>query len=165
MNTVKKLMISSQPITRISPATKMAAISFSSVHASPSPRVSRPHISRNTPTLTLYSRFTPSFSFPSLSSTLRVDTARSRRPFLIASALKSLGETEQLPIAEAESIPAESGVYAVYDKSDELQFVGISRNIGASVATHVKSVPELCGSVKVKLISSIDESETSIESS
>lgn len=158
-------MISSQPITRISPATKMAAISFSSVHASPSPRVSRPHISRNTPTLTLYSRFTPSFSFPSLSSTLRVDTARSRRPFLIASALKSLGETEQLPIAEAESIPAESGVYAVYDKSDELQFVGISRNIGASVATHVKSVPELCGSVKVKLISSIDESETSIESS
>ena len=123
----------------------MAAISFSSVHASPSPRVFRPQSSRNTPGLTLYSRF----SFPSLSSTLRVDTARSRRPFLIASADKSLGETDQLPIAEADSIPAESGVYAVYDKSDELQFVGISRNIGASVSTHVKSVPELCGSVKV----------------
>ncbi|CAF2123149.1 hypothetical protein HID58_009959 [Brassica napus] len=127
----------------------MAAISFSSVHASPSPRVFRPQSSRYTPGLTLYSRFTLSFSFPSLSSTLRVDTFRSRRPFLIASAVKSLGETEQLPIAEAESIPAESGVYAVYDKSDELQFVGISRNIGASVSTHVKSVPELCGSVKV----------------
>ncbi|KAJ0262269.1 Bifunctional monothiol glutaredoxin-S16 [Hirschfeldia incana] len=138
----------------------MAAISLSSVHASPSPRVSSPRISRNTPGPTLYSRFTPSFSFPSLSSstTLRVDTPRSRRPFLlIASAVKSLGETDQLPIAEIESIPAESGVYAVYDKSDELQFVGISRNIGASVSTHVKSVPELCGSVKVGIVEEPDK--------
>ncbi|KAF8054129.1 hypothetical protein N665_1345s0002 [Sinapis alba] len=135
----------------------MAAISFSSVHASASPRVFRPQNSRNTPGLTLYSRFTPSFSFPSLSSTLRADTVRSRRPFLIAAAVKSLGETEQLPIAEAESIPAESGVYAVYDKSEELQFVGISRNIGASVSAHVKSVPELCGSVKVGIVEEADK--------
>ncbi|ESQ52480.1 hypothetical protein EUTSA_v10017037mg [Eutrema salsugineum] len=131
----------------------MAAISFSSLHASASPRVSRPHVSRNTPGLTLFS---PSFSFPSLSFTLR-DTARSRRPFLIASAVKTLGEAEQLPIAEAESIPDDSGVYAVYDKSDELQFVGISRNIAASVSAHLKSVPELCGSVKVGIVEEPDK--------
>jgi len=128
----------------------MAAITISSsLHASASPRVVRPHVSRNTPVITLYSRFTPSFSFPSLSFTLR-DTAPSRRrSFFIASAVKSLTETELLPITEADSIPSASGVYAVYDKSDELQFVGISRNIAASVSAHLKSVPELCGSVKV----------------
>lgn len=141
------------PITLSSAPTKMAAISFaSSLHASASPR---PLVSRNTPGHILYSRFTPSFSFPSLSFTLR-DTVRSRcRPFLIVSAVKSLTETELLPITEADSIPSDSGVYAVYDKSDELQFVGISRNIAASVSAHLKSVPELCGSVKVKLYLSI----------
>lgn len=123
-----------------------ATISFSSA----SLRVFRPHVSQNTPRLTLYSRSTPSFSFPSLSFSLRRDTVRSRgRPFIIVSAVKTLGETELLPISEADSIPADSGVYAVYDKSDELQFIGISRNIAASVSAHVKSVPELCGSVKV----------------
>lgn len=126
----------------------MAAISFSSLHASASPRVFRPQISRNTPGLTLYSRFTPSFSFPSLSFTLP-HTVRSCRPLLITSAVKTLTETELLPITEADSIPSDSGVYAVYDKNDELQFVGISRNIAASVSTHLKSVPELCVSVKV----------------
>ncbi|CAH2058838.1 unnamed protein product [Thlaspi arvense] len=135
----------------------MAAISFSSsLHASASPRVFRPHVSRYTPGLTLYSRFTPSFSFPSLSFTLR-GTVRSRRPLLIASAIKTLGETELLPIAESDSIPAESGVYAVYDKNEELQFVGISRNIAASVSAHVKSVPGLCGSVKVGIVEEPDK--------
>lgn len=126
----------------------MAAISFSSLHASASPRVFRPQISRNTPRLTLYSRFAPSFSFPSLSFTLP-HTVSSRRPLSITSAVKSLTETELLPITESDSIPSASGVYAIYDKNNELQFVGISRNIAASVSTHLKSVPELCGSVKV----------------
>ncbi|VVB02592.1 unnamed protein product [Arabis nemorensis] len=137
----------------------MAAISFSSSLASVSSlRVFRPHIPQNTPNLTLYSRFTPpSFSFPSLSFKL-CDTVRSRRPsLLIVSAVKSLTETELLPISESESIPADSGVYAVYDKSEELQFVGISRNIAASVSAHVKSVPELCGSVKVGIVEEPDK--------
>ncbi|XP_010505445.1 PREDICTED: bifunctional monothiol glutaredoxin-S16, chloroplastic isoform X2 [Camelina sativa] len=137
----------------------MAAISFgSSLHASASLRVFRPQVSRNTPGIALYSRFTPpSFSFPSLSFTLR-DTERSRRrPFLIVSAVKSLTETELLPISESDSIPSASGVYAVYDKSDELQFVGISRNIASSVSAHLKSVPELCGSVKVGIVEEPDK--------
>nr|2LWF_A Chain A, Monothiol glutaredoxin-S16, chloroplastic [Arabidopsis thaliana] len=75
----------------------------------------------------------------------------------MASAVKSLTETELLPITEADSIPSASGVYAVYDKSDELQFVGISRNIAASVSAHLKSVPELCGSVKVGIVEEPDK--------
>lgn len=53
-------------------------------------------------------------------------------------------------------VPSDSGVYAVFDKSDELQFIGISRNIAASVSNHLKSVPELCGSVKVGVVSDPD---------
>lgn len=49
----------------------------------------------------------------------------------------------------AENLPSDSGIYAVFDSNGELQFVGISRNIAASVLAHRKSVPELCSSVKV----------------
>jgi excinuclease UvrABC nuclease subunit len=46
-------------------------------------------------------------------------------------------------------LPSDAGVYAVYDNNEELQFIGISRDIAASVNVHRKSVPELCSSVKV----------------
>jgi hypothetical protein len=46
-------------------------------------------------------------------------------------------------------MPSDCGVYAVYDKSNDLQFIGVTRNIGASVFSPLKSVPELCHSVKV----------------
>lgn len=49
----------------------------------------------------------------------------------------------------AGKFPSDAGVYAVYDKDDDVQFIGITRNIAGSVATHWKSVPELCVSVKV----------------
>lgn len=50
----------------------------------------------------------------------------------------------------AGELPSDAGVYAVYDKDGELQFIGLSRNIAATVLAHWKSVPELCGSVKVR---------------
>lgn len=50
-------------------------------------------------------------------------------------------------------LPDGSGVYGVYDSSGELQFIGISRNIAASVASHRKKVSsDLCFSVKVGLM-------------
>lgn len=52
--------------------------------------------------------------------------------------------------------PSASGVYAVYDKNSDLQFIGISRNIAASVLGHRKSVPELCVSVKVGVVDEPD---------
>lgn len=45
--------------------------------------------------------------------------------------------------------PSVSGVYAIYDSSGDLQFVGITRNLAASVLAHKKSLPELCCAVKV----------------
>ncbi|KAJ8624472.1 hypothetical protein MRB53_033002 [Persea americana] len=69
-----------------------------------------------------------------------------------------LSETEPVPVTtETEAlIPSGSGVYAVYDSKKELQFIGLSRNIAASVATHQKRVPELCVSVKVGTVDEPD---------
>lgn len=59
-------------------------------------------------------------------------------------------------MAVSADFPADSGVYAVYDKSGELQFIGISRNVGASVQSHLKSVPDLCASVKIGVVDDPD---------
>ncbi|KAK6943473.1 Glutaredoxin, partial [Dillenia turbinata] len=68
-----------------------------------------------------------SISKPALASTL-----------IIVAALKKLSEAEVVYVSSesnepATKLPSESCVYAVFDKNDELQFIGISRNIGASV--------------------------------
>lgn len=76
---------------------------------------------------------------------------------MVALAVKNLGETEAVAVSpENDGLVGEllsgAGVYAVYDKNDDLQFIGLSRNIAASISAHRKSVPELCGSVKVRLV-------------
>uniref|UniRef100_A0A6V7QRE7 Glutaredoxin domain-containing protein n=1 Tax=Ananas comosus var. bracteatus TaxID=296719 RepID=A0A6V7QRE7_ANACO len=53
-------------------------------------------------------------------------------------------------------VPLRRRVYGVYDKDGELQFVGVTRNIAASVATHKKALPELCCSAKVGLVDQAD---------
>lgn len=47
-------------------------------------------------------------------------------------------------------------MYAVYDQNGDLQFVGLSRNIAASVLAHRKSLPELCCSIKVGVVDDPD---------
>ena len=131
----------------------MATISLSSIHASPSSlRLLSPYSSLNTPTLSFYSHTKPSLSF-SPASLKPVTTPRSRT-LTVVSAYGKLSETELIPLPPkpeeiAGKFPTESGVYAVYDQNDVLQFIGITRSIAASVLTHRKSVPELCCSVKV----------------
>lgn len=112
-----------------------------------------------TPTLSSYSRFTPSLSVPSIS--LRPRTSIKPRSLIIASAVKNLSEVEPVPFPVtpeefSAKLPSDAGVYAVFDQNDELQFIGVSRNIAASVFTHKKSVPELCGSVKVGVVNEPD---------
>lgn len=119
----------------------------------------RPYSSfpQNAPTLSLYSqaKAKPSVTLPSISlKPYNTDKPRAR---LVALAVKNLGETDLIVVlpeneGTAAELPSGSGVYAVYDKNDELQFIGLSRNIAASISSHRKSVPELCGSVKVRLI-------------
>lgn len=60
------------------------------------------------------------------------------------------------PVEISGTFPKESGVYAVYDSNGVLQFVGISRNIAASVLSHKNTVPQLCSSVKVGVVDEPD---------
>ncbi|XP_071697787.1 bifunctional monothiol glutaredoxin-S16, chloroplastic [Rutidosis leptorrhynchoides] len=103
----------------------------------------------------------PSFlsSLPSVS--LKPNhTIQTRRHHLtlVVSAVGKLSDTELVPVGTESGpvVPSDSGVYAVYDKNGELQFVGLSRNIQASVAFHQKSVPDLCGSIKVGVVDNPD---------
>ncbi|XP_057512963.1 bifunctional monothiol glutaredoxin-S16, chloroplastic-like [Actinidia eriantha] len=114
----------------------------------------------NTPTLSLYSLPKPSLHFPSLSLAPKTQT-RPRSLSTVVSALRKLSEVEIVGVPPesveiAGKFPPEAGVYAVYDANSDLQFVGISRNIAASVASHRKSVPELCCSVKVGVVDDPD---------
>jgi hypothetical protein len=99
-------------------------------------------------------------SSSSSSNTLRFPLRRRRasRPLAVA-AFKKLSEASLVPIPEEptqplvdeDSLPPKPGVYGVYDPAGELQFVGISRNVRASVEGHRRKVPaNLCASVKVR---------------
>ncbi|KAL8146588.1 bifunctional monothiol glutaredoxin-S16, chloroplastic [Apium graveolens] len=108
--------------------------------------------SPNAPIISLNLQSKPS-SFTSLS-------IKSKRN-VVVSALSKIAESQFINFsAESDGIsgvfPAESGVYAVYDENSEVQFIGISRNVAASVSTHRKSVPELCSSVKVGVVEEPD---------
>ncbi|KAI7742105.1 hypothetical protein M8C21_023417 [Ambrosia artemisiifolia] len=88
-------------------------------------------------------------------------TKNRRRHLNIVSAVGKLSESETVPVppqsdAVSSLLPSVSGVYAVYDTNNDLQFVGLSRNIQASVLFHQKSVPELCASVKVGVVDNPD---------
>ncbi|EPS71866.1 hypothetical protein M569_02889 [Genlisea aurea] len=82
-----------------------------------------------------------------------------RRIGFAVSALKKLSETESVTISsESEGIlPSDSGVYAVYDAAEELQFIGITTNLAASVLSHKKSVPDLCISAKLGVVGNQDK--------
>ncbi|OWM81746.1 hypothetical protein CDL15_Pgr007784 [Punica granatum] len=87
-------------------------------------------------------------------------TARLRPP-TVSAALKNLSESEPVAVpTDPQEVPAkfppDSGVYAVYDSNNDLQFIGMSRNIAASVAGHRNSLPDLCCSVKVGVVDEAD---------
>lgn len=68
--------------------------------------------------------------------------------------VKKLEETESVKVladdGKLQDLPTQAGIYAVYDSSENLQYVGLSRRINASIEGHVNSLPELCHSVKVR---------------
>ena len=95
-----------------------------------------------------------SFSSP---TTLRFPLRRAPRPLAVA-AFKKLSEASPVPIPpeptqpllDEGALPPKPGVYGVYDAAGDLQFVGISRNVRASLEGHRRKVPaDLCASVKV----------------
>ncbi|KDP24429.1 hypothetical protein JCGZ_24993 [Jatropha curcas] len=137
----------------------MATISLSPLQTCPSLRLLSSYSPLNTTNLLFYSYSKPSIPFLSIS--LKPYHNVKPRSLIIAEAIKSLTATELVPVPLtadefSKKLPSESGVYAIFDKNDHLQFIGISRNIGASVLSHLKSVPELCSSVKVGVVDEPD---------
>ncbi|KAK3406842.1 hypothetical protein EUGRSUZ_K02975 [Eucalyptus grandis] len=137
----------------------------STVGLSPSPlrsltsSPSLPPRARIAPSLPFASRLKPRLALSPLPAAPRrpAGPRRSR----VSAALTSISETEPVSVPAdsgelAGRFPSASGVYAVYDGAGELQFVGISRNIAASIAGHRRSVPELCCSVKVGVVDEPD---------
>ncbi|KAK6118272.1 hypothetical protein DH2020_048058 [Rehmannia glutinosa] len=114
--------------------------------------------SRNAFTVSFYSLPNPAVLFFS-TSIKRRSPLNHRRLSIVVSALKKLSDTELVNVSsESDGIfPSDSGVYAVYDGSGDLQFVGITRNLAASILTHKNSVPELCCSVKVAVVEEPDK--------
>ena len=127
------------------------------------PSSSHPHRANRTIPSHLSSNSHLSDSLPlnfSLVSLKPRSSTKPRSSLVVFSALTHLSQTELVPLPpDAEQLsqqfPSAAGVYAVYDGEDELQFIGISRNIAASVLGHWKSVPELCRSVKVCFLRNI----------
>lgn len=130
----------------------MATLNLSSLQALAFHRLSS-SFPQSTPTLSFNFQPKP-FANPRPIS-LKPYVSEKPRARVVALAVKSLGETEAVAVSpedgqSAGELPSGSGVYAVYDTNGDVQFIGLSRNIAASVAAHWKSVPELCGSVKVR---------------
>ncbi|PON92213.1 Monothiol glutaredoxin-related [Trema orientale] len=131
---------------------------LTSIHTpTPSLRPFPARSSRNTPNLSFYSQPTPF----SLSFSVKPSVKPRFRSSVIALALRTLSETESVVVPDdsdqfAGKFPPGTGVYAVFDGNGDLQFVGLSRNIAASVLAHRKSVPELCHSVKVGVVDEPD---------
>jgi Grx4 family monothiol glutaredoxin len=63
-----------------------------------------------------------------------------------------LGDAPMIPLVgdgvRSESIPATPGVYAVYDGDEQIQYVGLSRKVSASVKLHVFELPKQCAFVR-----------------
>ncbi|WOH02003.1 hypothetical protein DCAR_0521390 [Daucus carota subsp. sativus] len=117
--------------------------------------------SQNAPAFSLNLHSKSSFTSLSSSSFTHAIKCRPLCRNVVVSALSKIAESELINFpAESDGkfgvVPADAGVYAVYDENSEVQFIGISRNIAASVSTHRKSVPELCSSVKVGVVEEPD---------
>ncbi|XP_022971349.1 bifunctional monothiol glutaredoxin-S16, chloroplastic [Cucurbita maxima] len=137
----------------------MAAINLPFIHSPPSLQIFSIKSPQSTSKFLLFSQ---SIASPLLSSSSKLyTTAKARASSLIAFAARNLSESELNSVPEtageiAGKFPSDAGVYAVYDKDGDVQFIGITRSIAGSVATHWKSVPELCVSVKFGVVDEPD---------
>jgi hypothetical protein len=68
--------------------------------------------------------------------------------------VRKLADVEPVELPPKDTtFPAAPGIYAVYDKEGDLQYVGLTRRVSTSLDTHLKENSELCGSVKVLSLS------------
>ena len=69
-----------------------------------------------------------------------------------ASGAPTMAESESIVLANDghrnEAIPATPGVYAIYNETGALQYVGLSRKVNSSVKVHAFELPQYCHSVR-----------------
>ena len=93
-----------------------------------------------------------------------IASARSERPskhrsaarFSAPRAANSSDELSNLPLIDIQfegfnspDIPSTPGIYAIYNDKKELQYIGLSRKISASIKMHCFELPAECGFAKV----------------
>ncbi len=72
----------------------------------------------------------------------------------IVCSVRKLADVEHVELPPKDTtFPAAPGIYAVYDKEGDLQYVGLTRRVSTSLDIHLKENSELCGSVKVLSLS------------
>ncbi|CAK9222616.1 unnamed protein product [Sphagnum troendelagicum] len=71
----------------------------------------------------------------------------------IVCSVRKLADVEHVELPPKDTtFPAAPGIYAVYDKEGDLQYVGLTRRVSTSLDIHLKENSELCGSVKFEVI-------------
>lgn len=113
------------------------------------------HCSRFAPRATLKASVRP-LTLPS--PKLRTSIHRYHRPTIAPTTVcaASFADTPTIPAAApngspSPDIPTVSGVYAVYDSSGTLQYIGLSRKVNISVATHLEAFDaKTVASIKVR---------------
>ncbi|KAI5079811.1 hypothetical protein GOP47_0005290 [Adiantum capillus-veneris] len=76
-----------------------------------------------------------------------------RAPHDLSAHTFSLSDIEAVSLTDDLSkVPASSGIYAIYDKAGDLQYIGLTRRLSSSLQNHVHDLPELCASTKFSII-------------
>eukprot|EP00877_Chromochloris_zofingiensis_P014725 jgi/Chrzof1/9506/Cz04g05200.t1 len=79
-----------------------------------------------------------------------------RRFKALAPSAALLKETQVVPVTqkgELSEFPAQPGVYAVYNKDGDLQYIGLSRKVNLSVSAHMQQLPDDVAAIKFDLVS------------
>ncbi|KXZ55070.1 hypothetical protein GPECTOR_3g227 [Gonium pectorale] len=66
-----------------------------------------------------------------------------------------LSDTNAVPVmekGELNQFPGSAGVYAILDKAGDIQFIGVTRKVSASIATHMQELPDLTSAVKYNIV-------------
>ena len=81
---------------------------------------------------------------------------RGRAAFSVRAAANADEELSNLPRIDVQfegfnspEIPSTPGIYAIYNDKNELQYIGLSRKISASIKMHCFELPAECGFAKV----------------
>eukprot|EP00798_Chlamydomonas_sp_ICE-L_P030218 gene30218-35206_t len=99
-------------------------------------------------------------SAPSYSPSPHCPAPIARRAVCLCDSKGTASTLSSLPavvIITAEDLPTGPGVYAIYDRSDQLQYVGLSRMVDSSLLEHAESLPDLAFSAKVRSVPSGDK--------